>query len=56
MRHMWDREFARGSWLCLMLAHNIRLVLRWKKRNKRLDSWGAARKAWEITRGKRAWA
>jgi hypothetical protein len=38
-----------------MLEHNIRFVLRWKKRNKLLDSWGETRKAWEITRGKRSW-
>jgi hypothetical protein len=38
-----------------MLEHNIRFVLRWKKRNKLLDLWGEARKAWEITRGKRSW-
>ncbi len=55
VRHLWDREFASGPWLCLMLEHNIRFVLRWKKRNKLLDTWGEARKAWEITRGKRSW-
>jgi len=38
-----------------MLDSDIRFVLRWKKRNKLLDGWGEARKAWEITRGKRAW-
>jgi hypothetical protein len=54
-RHIWDREFASGPHLRLMLEHNIRFVLRWKKRNKLLDGWGEARKAWEITRGKRAW-
>jgi Transposase DDE domain len=55
VRHLWDREFASGPWLCVMLEHNIRFVLRWKKRNKLLDSWGEARKAWEITRRKRSW-
>jgi hypothetical protein len=53
--HVWDRGFASGPWLCLMLEANIRFVLRWKKRNKLLDPWGEARKAWEITRGKRSW-
>jgi len=53
--HLWDREFASGPWLQLMLETNIRFVLRWKKRNKLLDGWGEARKAWEITRGKRSW-
>jgi hypothetical protein len=53
--HIWDREFASGRWLGVMLEHNIRFVLRWKKRQKLLDGWGEARKAWEITRGKRSW-
>ena len=55
VRHIWDREFASGPWLRLMLDADIRFVLRWKKRQKLLDSWGEARKAWEITRGKRSW-
>src|SRR6266508_2306684 len=38
-----------------MLESNIRFVVRWKKRNKLLDWWGEARKAWEITRGKLNW-
>jgi hypothetical protein len=50
-----DREFASRSWLRLMLDANIRFVLRWKKRQKLLSSWGEARPAWEITRGKRSW-
>ncbi len=54
VRHLWDREFASGLWLRVMLESNIRFVLRWKKRNKLLDTWGEARKAWEITRGKRS--
>jgi len=53
--HIWDREFASAAHLQLMLDSNIRFVLRWKKRNKLLDGWGEARKAWEITRGKRSW-
>ena len=53
--HIWDREFASAAHLHLMLDSDIRFVLRWKKRNKLLDSWGEARKAWEITRGKRSW-
>jgi hypothetical protein len=55
VRHIWDREFASGPWLRLMLESNIHFVLRWKKRQKLLDGWGEARKAWEITRGKRSW-
>ena len=55
VRHIWDREFASGPWLRLMLDTNIRFVLRWKKRQKLLDSWGEARKVWEITRVNHAW-
>jgi hypothetical protein len=53
--HIWDREFASAPWLDVMREANIRFVVRWKKRQKLLDSWGEARKAWEITRGKRSW-
>jgi hypothetical protein len=53
--HIWDREFASGPWLQVMLEANIRFVVRWKKRQKLLDGWGEARAAWEITRGKRSW-
>jgi hypothetical protein len=53
--HVWDREFASGPWLQIFFKANIRFVVRWKKRNKLLDTWGEARKAWEITRGKRSW-
>jgi hypothetical protein len=52
---VWDREFASGPWLQLLFEANIRFVVRWKKCNKLLDSWGEARPAWEITRGKRLW-
>jgi hypothetical protein len=55
VRHLWDREFASGAWLQIFFEANIRFVVRWKKRNKLLDTWGEARKAWEITRGKRSW-
>ena len=55
VRHLWDREFASGPWLQIFFEADIRFVVRWKKRNKLLDSWGEARKAWEITRGKRSW-
>jgi hypothetical protein len=53
--HVWDREFASGPWLQIFFEANIRFVVRWKKRNKLLDTWGEARAAWEITRGKRSW-
>src|SRR5581483_4210144 len=53
--HIWDRELASAAWVCQMNDTNSRFVLRWKKRNKLLDNWGEARKAWQITRGKRSW-
>jgi hypothetical protein len=56
VRHMWDREFAPAAWLQMLLEAKARFVLRWKKGNKLLDSWGEERKAWQITRGKRSWA
>jgi hypothetical protein len=56
VRHIWDREFASGPWLGVLFSAKIRFVLRWKKRQKLLDGWGEARKAWQITRGKRSWA
>lgn len=30
VRHLWDREFASGRWLCLMLEYKIRFVLRFQ--------------------------
>ena len=56
VRHVWDRGFASGPWLAELLSADICFVLRWKKGQKLLDGWGEARKAWEITRGKRSWA
>lgn len=56
VRHVWDRGFAGTPWLFQVLETNLRFVLRWPKRYKLLDPWGDWRKAWEIARGKRAWA
>lgn len=52
--HLWDRGFAGEPWLGLALAHHVRFIVRWKKGNKLIDPTGEARKAWEITRGKRS--
>lgn len=54
VRHIFDRGFASAAWIQTFVQHDIRFVLRWKKGHKLLDSWGEARKAWEITRGKRS--
>lgn len=53
--HIFDRGYASGPWLQTFLNSHIRFVVRWKKGQKLLDSWGEQRKAWEIARGKRAW-
>lgn len=54
VRHIFDRGFASAGWVSTFVEQDIRFVLRWKKGQKLLDSWGQARKAWEITRGKRS--
>lgn len=56
VRHVFDRGFANGPWLHTLLSHDLRFVLRWKKRQKLLDGWAELRKAWEIARGKRTWS
>lgn len=56
VRHIWDRGFAGTPWLFQVLETNLRFVVRWPKRYTLLDLWGERRKAWEIARGKRAWA
>jgi hypothetical protein len=37
-----------------VLQHNVRFILRWKKNYKLIGPDGQARKAWQITRGKRS--
>jgi hypothetical protein len=53
--HIWDRGFCGGPWLAQASQYGVRFVLRWQKRYKLIDSQGANRKAWEITRGRRSW-
>lgn len=53
--HVWDRGFAGNPWLTLAFVHSVRFVLRWPKGYKLVDEQGRARKAWEISRGKRSW-
>lgn len=52
--HIWDRDWGNSPWIQRVLALDLRFITRWKKRNKLLDNWGEARKAWEIARGKRS--
>ena len=56
VRHVWDRGFATSQWLYQVLECDLRFVLRWPKRYRRLDQWGELRKAWHIARGKRTWS
>jgi hypothetical protein len=53
--HIFDREYASEPWLNHLFEHDCRFIVRWKKGQKLLDSWGEERKAWEIVRGKRSW-
>ncbi len=52
--HIWDRGFAGTPWLLEVLKRKLRFILRWKKDYKLIGPDGQARKAWEITRGKRS--
>lgn len=56
VRHVFDRGYASGPWLSVLLERKLRFVLRWKKGLKLLDPWADERKAWEIARGKRSWS
>jgi hypothetical protein len=51
--HVFDQGFAGVLWLGLLLALNLRFVLRWRKDYQLLDGQGHKRKAWHIARGKR---
>jgi hypothetical protein len=52
--HIWDRGFAGAPWLLQVLKRNIRFIVRWKKDYKLIGPDGQAKKAWQITRGKRS--
>jgi hypothetical protein len=51
--HVFDQGFVGGLWLGLLLALNVRFVLRWRKDYQLVDAQGNKRKAWHIARGKR---
>lgn len=51
--HVWDRGFATSPWLRQAFRFKVRFVLRWKTKQKLVDSKGK-RNAWKITRGKRS--
>jgi hypothetical protein len=56
--HVFDRGFAGAPWLEVLFDYWTSFVMRWPLGYKLLDEQGAgggrARKAWEITRGKRS--
>jgi hypothetical protein len=54
--HIFDRGFAGRPWIGLCLERSVRFLMRWLKDYKLRDAQGNNRKAWQITRGKRAWA
>jgi hypothetical protein len=54
--HVFDQGFAGAFWLGLLLAFNLRFVLRWRKDYQLLDAQGNRRKTWRIAMGKRGWS
>lgn len=54
--HIFDQGFAGAFWLGLLLAFDLRFVLRWRKDYQLLDAQGNRRKAWRIAMGKRGWS
>jgi len=54
--HIFDQGFAGAFWLGLLLAFDLRFVLRWRADYQLLDAQGNRRKAWRIAFGKRGWS
>jgi hypothetical protein len=54
--HVFDQGFAGAFWLGLLLAFDLRFVLRWRKDYQLLDAQGNRRKTWRIAMGKRGWS
>ena len=54
--HVFDQGFASAFWLGLLLAYNLRFVLRWRKDYQLLDAQGNRRLTWKIAQGKRGWS
>lgn len=52
--HIWDRGFAGSPWVSLALHYHLRFIVRWQKNYKLVGPDGQAKKAWQITRGKRS--
>jgi hypothetical protein len=50
-----DRGFAGAFWLKLLLAFQVRFVMRWPTTWYLLDAAGQKRKTWQMGLGKRGW-
>ena len=46
--HVFDQGFAGALWLRLLLASQVRFVLRWRKDYQLLDADGNARLTWKL--------
>ncbi len=55
--HVFDRGYAGGLWLTACLDTGVRVLIRWPKRYKLLDSSAAGQEhpAWHLFRGQRSW-
>jgi hypothetical protein len=54
--HVFDQGLASAFWLGVVLAYNLRFVLRWRKDYQLLDAAGNRRLSWKIAQGKRGWS
>ena len=53
--HVFDRGFAGAFWLKLLVAYQVRAVIRWPTTWYLLDAQGRKRKTWQMGQGKRGW-
>lgn len=51
--HVFDRGYASGYWLLLLLKYRARFVIRWIKRHEFLTGAGERKKLWQIGQGKK---
>jgi len=53
--HVCDRGYAGALWLGLLLAFQLRFIVRWQHSYRLLDADGNSRLTWHLTRGKKGW-
>jgi hypothetical protein len=51
--HIFDRGYASGYWLSLLLKYRARFIIRWVKRHEFLTVAGERKKLWQIGMGKK---